>query len=81
MNAYMVWYRLESEDFDRVRGIALNWKSAEQMADNLDLLLRSLKIKVVATGVKRAEHGKLYDDEECSLRWSVVPPEQEGVQV
>lgn len=79
INCYMVWYRLDGDDFDRIRGMALNYNRAERMAENLDLELRVVKkLPVIATGVKRASHGTIYDDEDLSLRWSVVPPEPES---
>ena len=74
---YLIWYRLENENIDRVRGMALNWPRAERMAENLEIHLRVVeKLPVTSVGVKRASHGTIYDNEELSLRWSVIPPEQ-----
>ena len=73
MNSYIVWYRLENDNVDRVRGTALNYKTAERMAENLHMLLSAEKQPIIAVGVKRSAHGRLYDDEDCSLRWNVYP--------
>ena len=78
MNDYLVFYRTTTSQSDIVVGMARNWPRAERMAENLFLDLKSRKIDISMTGVKRVEHGKLYKDEECSLRWSVVPPEKES---
>ncbi len=77
MNGYFVWYRLENDAKDTICGYARNWVRAEQMAENMDLHLRSKQRPVVAVGVKRGAHGQIYEDEEWSLRWSVIPPEPE----
>ena len=72
VDCYVVWYRLSDDDVDRIRGVARNWKRAERMASNLKLWLKaSEKSSEIIVGVKRGEHGKLYDDEELSLRWTV----------
>ncbi len=72
MNCYLVWYRLNGDTVDRVRGVARNYKRAEYMAENLKLILKAkLKLRDVTVGVKRGEHGKIYDDEDLSLRWEV----------
>ena len=72
MNCYLVWYRLNGDTVDRVRGVARNYKRAEYMAENLKMLLKAeLKLKDIKVGVKRGEHGRIYDDEDLSLRWEV----------
>ncbi len=77
MNDYLVWYLLEGDHEDRIRGVARNYLLAETMAEKLFYQLKFFdKKEVIQTGVKRATHGILYDDKECSLRWSVVPPEE-----
>ena len=73
MHDYLVWYLLEGDTEDRVRGMARNWPRAESMAEKLYFYLKLDKKKVVQTGVKRVEHGKIYEDGECSLRWDVWP--------
>ena len=78
MKVYMVWYRMKEDEIDRVRGVALNWQKAERMAENLEMDLKSRNIMPAAVGVKRGHHGTLYADEDCSLRWSVIPPETSG---
>lgn len=77
MKDYLIWYQLENDSEDRVRGMSRNWENAEVMAERLYYQLKIFdKIAVVCTGVKRVEHGKLYEDNECSLRWQVYPPEE-----
>ena len=76
MNCYLVWYRIEGETEDRVRGVARNWNRAEKMAKTLHLHLKAQGALVVATGVKRGSHGEIYYDGDLSLRWSVVPYEE-----
>ena len=71
MDCYIVWYRAEGEEVDRVRGVSRNWKRAEDMANSLRLWLKIEKHTNIIVGVKRGEHGKLYDDEDLSLRWTV----------
>ena len=72
MTCYLVWYRLNGDTVDRVRGVAKNYKRAEYMAENLKLILKAeLKLRDVKVGVKRGEHGKIYDNEDLSLRWEV----------
>ena len=64
---------MPNEDFDRVRGVARNYERAERMAESLKLILKvELKENKIKVGVKRGSHGKLYDDEDLSLRWEVV---------
>jgi hypothetical protein len=72
----LVWYRVEGEPEDRVRGVARNWQRAESMAKTLHMHLVAMGTRVVATGVKRGSHGEIYSDEGLSLRWSVVPYEE-----
>ena len=78
MKIYLVWYRLEGEFFDRVRGVAKNWVRAERMAETLDLHLRAAKLPVVETGVKSGIHGNIYKDEELHMRWVVEPKTEES---
>ena len=71
MNDYLVWYRLKSDREDRIRGMARNWARAEKMAEKLYFQLIYIDKKNVAQiGVKRLEHGRLYESQECSLRWT-----------
>lgn len=72
MDCYIVWYRLDEEAVDRVRGVARNFKRAEYMARNLKIMLKAFnKEKHIRVGVKRGTHGKLYEDEDLSLKWDV----------
>ena len=72
MNCYIVWYRVDEDNIDRIRGVARNYKRAEYMAENLKLTLKAFnKNSKITVGVKRGEHGKLYEDEDLSLRWEV----------
>ena len=72
MNDYLVWYRLKSDREDRIRGMARNWPRAEKMAEKLYFQLKYINKKnVIQTGVKKLEHGRLYENIECSLRWTV----------
>jgi hypothetical protein len=73
MKDYLVWYRLAGSKEDIIRGVARNCKRAEQMAEALDLYLKSKNIPVIATGVKTGYHGKLYEDANMHMRWSVIP--------
>ena len=53
MNDYLVWYLLEGDSEDRVRGMARNWKRAETMAEQLFYQLKFFDKKdVIQTGVK-----------------------------
>ena len=77
MHDYLVWYLLEGDKEDRVRGMARNWKRAERMAENLWFILEKVdKVNVVQVGVKKVEHGRLYNENESESRWSVIPPEE-----
>ena len=77
MHDYLIWYRLEGDSEDIIRGMARNWPRAERMAEQLFFLLKIDKKNVIQTGVKRLEHGRIYADGECSLRWSIMPSEIE----
>ena len=72
MNCYLVWYRVKGDAVDRIRGVSMNYKRAEAMAKSLKLYLKAVeKASEVEVGVKRGEHGRLYEDESLSLRWAV----------
>ena len=45
MKTYLVWYRLDGDKEDRIRGAAHNWSQAEKMADNLAFYLSLVDIK------------------------------------
>ena len=49
---YLVWYKLKEDKEDRIRGAALTWQRAERMAENLEMHLKSIKIKDFEFGVK-----------------------------
>ena len=71
MKNYLVWYRLKGDLEDRIRGCARNWHRAEQMAETLELHLKSQGLPVSAVGVKSGIHGKLYKDQILHMRWNV----------
>ena len=81
MKNYLIWYRLEGDDEDRVRGTARNYERAERMAKNLELHLLSIGLNPVAVGVKSGFHGELYHDHFLHMRWSVVPPESNEEEI
>ena len=79
MNDYLVWYRLKSDREDRIRGAARNWMRAETMAEKLYFQLKHFdKKNVVQTGVKRLEYDCLYENSECSLRWTICESTKKG---
>ena len=45
MKTYLVWYRLDGDKEDRIRGAAHNWSQAEKMADNLAFYLSLVDVK------------------------------------
>ena len=51
---YVVWFKGKTDLEDRIRGVSLNWKKAEQMALNLELHLQS-QGESVEVGVKLNE--------------------------
>lgn len=81
MKCYLVWYRLKNSSADVIRGVARNYERAERMAESLELLLSAQGLEVEATGVKSGIHGQLYDDDDLHMRWSVVPPEPEEIEM
>ena len=70
---YLVWYRLEGDSEDRIRGAALNWERAETMALNLEFYLNTQGAKDFRFGVKSYEHGSmrmnLLEDDGCFNSW------------
>tara|TARA_R100001591_G_scaffold114502_1_gene128931 strand:- start:220 stop:465 length:246 start_codon:yes stop_codon:yes gene_type:complete len=70
---YLVWYRLEDDTEDRIRGAALNWERAETMALNLEFYLSTQSTKGFQFGVKSYEHGSmrmnLLEDDGCFNSW------------
>ena len=69
---YLVWYRLQNDTEDRIRGAALNWHRAEKMAENLELMLNIANKTGYSFGVKSYEHGSLscnLDEDGCFGRW------------
>mgnify|MGYP003127856542 FL=1 len=71
---YLVWYRLEKEKEDRIRGVAQNWQKAERMAKNLELTLMTSKRINFTFGVKSYELGGTMsfdlNDDGCHDRWT-----------
>lgn len=59
MKIYLVWYRLQGEKEDKIRGAARNWETAEKMAENLEFYLSAQGIENFDFGVKSYEHGVL----------------------
>ena len=70
---YLVWYRIEGDAEDRIRGAALNWERAEAMALNLEFHLQCQNIKNFEFGVKSYEHGSmginLFEEDGCFNSW------------
>jgi len=68
---YVVWFKSKGDVEDKIRGVSLNWKRAEQMALNLELHLRS-QGESVEVGVKSYLDGSisLTDPAGCNYRWS-----------
>lgn len=54
---YLVWYKLEGDTEDRIRGAALNWERAEKMALDLEFYLQAQGINSFDFGVKTYRHG------------------------
>ena len=66
---YLVWYRYKGDTEDRIRGVSLNWKRAEQMALSLEFYLQ-VKGQEVEVGVKSYLHGEMFaDPNRCHSRW------------
>lgn len=70
---YLVWYRPKDNHEDIIRGAALNWRRAENMAMSLELHLKSAGLTDFEFGVKSYEHGSLPFDiinsDGCFGRW------------
>lgn len=70
---YLVWYRLKDASEDIIRGAALNWERAENMAMTLELNLKALGLSDFEFGVKSYEHGSLpfdiINNDGCFGRW------------
>ena len=77
MKCYLVWYRLQGDPRDYIRGVARNYERAERMAETLELHLKSIGLNVESVGVKSGIHGELYQNDNFHMRWSVIPPESE----
>jgi hypothetical protein len=69
---YIVWYKECEDSSDVVRGMARNYKAAEEMAYALYLRRVSTKDNVFSTGVTKFVHGELYEDNKGSMRWEVI---------
>lgn len=71
---YLVWFRLENDQEDKIRGGALNWERAEKMALNLEFYLKSQGYQNFEFGVKSYEHGSLPLDfintDGCYGKWT-----------
>ena len=77
---YLVWCRGPEDKEDRIRGAALNWQTAERMALNLELHLKS-QGKEHQVGVKVYLHGELFlDPELCHNSWDKSEFETEEVE-
>ena len=72
MKDYIVWYKESEDSSDIFRGMARNYKRAEEMAHALYLDRTSTGKGVFSTGVTRLFHGELYGDSEGSMRWEVM---------
>ena len=72
MKDYIVWYKEFENSPDIFRGMARNYKRAEEMAHHLYLDRASSNLPVFSAGVTRLHHGEVYYDNECSMRWSVI---------
>ena len=62
MKIYLVWYRIEGEKEDRIRGAARSWETAEKMAENMEFYLNVQGLKNFEFGVKSYEHGLMSFD-------------------
>lgn len=68
---YLVWFRYKGDTEDRIRGVALNWPRAEQMALNLEFQIHLREKEEVEVGVKSYLHGELFPDpEDAHSRWT-----------
>ena len=71
---YLVWYRQKGQDYDRIRGAALNWERAERMARTLEFH----SADPIEVGVKTYIHGELHvTDDGCDNRWGTDEFEEE----
>jgi len=71
---YLVWYRLEGDDHDRIAGSSSSYAGAEKMAENIYSIKKVIdKLPVTSTGIKKCQAGTLYSHENFEQRWQTVP--------
>ena len=78
MKDYIVWYKDSEHSEDMVRGVARNYRMAEEMAHSLYIDRRSYGLDIFSTGVTKLFSGELYRDGEGSMRWTVI---EQGLDV
>ena len=72
MKDYVIWYKDSEHSEDIVRGVARNYRMAEEMAHSLYIERRSYDLEVFSTGVTKLFNGELYRDSEGAMRWTVI---------
>jgi len=71
---YLVWYRLEGDDHDRIGGIALSYTAGVEMSERLYSIKKVIdKLPIKSCGVKLCQAGTVYSHENFEQRWQVVP--------
>jgi hypothetical protein len=74
ITSYLVWYRLEGDDHDRIAGLSHSYTAGVGMAENIYAIKKTIdKLPVTSTGVKLCQVGNLYSHENFDQRWQVVP--------
>ena len=71
---FLVWFRLDGDDHDRVAGTAPVWSTAERMAKDLYTLKKVAEnLPVTSAGIKRSMDGELYSGNDFAARWVILP--------
>lgn len=74
ITGYLVWYRLEGDDHDRIGGISTSYTAGVEMAERIYSIKKVIdKLPVVSTGLKLYQAGQLYSHENFEQRWQTVP--------
>ena len=74
ITGYLIWYRLEGDDHDRIAGVALSYTAGVGMSERLYSIKKVIdKLPIVSCGVKFCQAGNIYSHENFEQRWQVVP--------
>ena len=74
ITGYLVWYRLEGDDHDRIAGVSTSYTAGVEMAERTYSIKKVIdKLPVISTGVKLYQAGVVYSHENFDQRWQTVP--------